>query len=117
VRCDRLRLKEVLINLLSNAVKYNRPGGSIDVDAHDIDGRVLLSVADTGIGLDDDQRAGLFQPFNRVGAEALGVEGSGMGLFVSKRFIELMGGSIAVESRPGVGTRFTVSLEAAPSEA
>ena len=110
VLADRLRLKEIVINLLSNAVKYNRPQGRVDIDARPAGGAVVLTVRDTGVGLDEGQMAGLFQPFNRVGAEATRIEGSGMGLFVSKRFVELMGGTIEVSSRPGVGTRFTVRL-------
>jgi signal transduction histidine kinase len=113
VRADRLRLKEVLINLLSNAVKYNRPGGSVSVSIVAADSHVSLSVHDTGIGMTDAQIAGLFQPFSRVGAEATAVEGSGMGLFVSKRFVELMGGDIHVLSQPRRGSTFTVTLNRA----
>ncbi len=109
---DRLRLKEVLINLLSNAVKYNRPQGSVSVTAEVQGEHVALVVADTGLGLAEHQLAGLFQPFNRLGAESTTVEGSGMGLFVSKRFVELMGGDIAAHSQPGAGSTFTVRLNA-----
>ncbi len=112
VRGDRLRLKEVVINLLSNAVKYNRPDGRVDITATAVGDGVELCVADTGQGLREDQLAGLFQPFNRVGAEASGIEGSGMGLFVSRRFVELMGGHIGVESRVGAGTTVRVQLKA-----
>jgi signal transduction histidine kinase len=107
---DRLRLKEVVINLLSNAVKYNLAGGRVVLAAQHRGDHAELSVADTGRGLDARQLDGLFQPFNRVGAEMLGVEGSGMGLYVSRQFVELMGGSIAVESRPGAGTTVRVRL-------
>ena len=109
---DRLRLKEVLINLLSNAVKYNVPHGRVSVTALGDGAHVEIVVADTGQGLDTQQLAGLFEPFNRLGAESTKVEGSGMGLFVSKRFVELMGGSIAATSVPGAGSRFTVRLNA-----
>jgi signal transduction histidine kinase len=112
VLADRLRLKEVLINLLSNAVKYNRRDGRVDVSATAGDDGVELVVADTGHGMDAAQCAQLFQPFNRLGAEASGIEGSGLGLFVSRRFVELMGGSIAVDSEPGQGTRLRVRLNA-----
>jgi signal transduction histidine kinase len=105
---DRLRLKEVLINLLSNAVKYNVAGGRVVITAKQRGEQVELLVSDTGRGLNAQQLAGLFQPFDRLGAEASGIEGSGMGLFVSRRFIELMGGRIDVES--GVGTGTTVRL-------
>ncbi len=111
VLADRLRLKEVLINLVSNAIKYNRAHGSVDVTARQAgDGTLRLCVVDTGLGLDAQQMAGLFQPFNRLGAEATAVEGTGMGLFVSRRFMELMGGSIDVSSQPGHGTRFELRL-------
>jgi signal transduction histidine kinase len=112
---DRLRLKEVLINLLSNGVKYNHPGGEVRVGAAARpEGGVLLQVDDTGRGLSAEQLLGLFQPFNRLGAEASGIEGTGMGLYVSRRFIELMGGEIEVASEPGRGSRFTVRLGAPP---
>ena len=115
VLADRLRLREVLINLLSNAIKYNVHGGRVDIDASVQGDRVLVSVADTGRGLDAGQLAGMFQPFNRLGAEASGIEGTGMGLFVSRRFIELMGGTIEVNSQPGVGTIFSVRLNTPPA--
>jgi PAS domain S-box-containing protein len=110
VHADRLRLKEVLINLLSNAVKYNRAEGQVLVSFAADDLRVSLTVRDTGVGMDEDQLAGLFQPFSRVGAETTTIEGSGMGLFVSKRFVELMGGSVAVASQLDQGSAFTVTL-------
>jgi two-component system, cell cycle sensor histidine kinase PleC len=114
VLADRLRLKEIVINLLSNAVKYNRPQGSVVVAARSEGAATVFTVRDTGVGLTASQIAGLFQPFNRVGAEATRVEGSGMGLFVSKRFVDLMGGSIEVSSEPGAGTCFTVRLLTPP---
>ncbi len=117
VLADRLRLKEVLINLVSNAIKYNRPEGRVDVSARTAaDGGLRLAVADTGLGLDALQLAGMFQPFNRLGAEATAVEGTGMGLFVSRRFMELMGGSIDVNSQPGKGTCFELRLNAPAGE-
>jgi signal transduction histidine kinase/ActR/RegA family two-component response regulator len=115
VHADRTRLRQVLLNLLSNAVKYNRDQGAVVVDARlmtdgPADGRVRLSVQDTGEGLRADQLALLFQPFNRLGQEAGTVEGTGIGLVVTKRLVELMGGSITVHSTPGVGTLFCVDL-------
>ncbi len=107
---DRLRLKEVLINLLSNAVKYNVEGGRVVVTAQQRGQLVELLVSDTGRGLNARQLAGLFQPFDRLGAEGSGIEGSGMGLFVSRRFIELMGGHIEVESQVGHGTTVRLHL-------
>jgi CheY-like chemotaxis protein len=102
---------------LSNAVKYNRARGSITLSVAAADGRVRLSVADTGHGLTPDQSSSLFQPFNRLGAESTEVEGTGIGLAISKRIVEMMGGSIGVESTPGVGSTFWFELNAtAPPE-
>ena len=112
VRADRLRLKQVLLNLLSNAVKYNQPGGHVQLSvAAAGPGQAELRVADSGRGLSPEQLAGLFQPFNRLGAESTGIEGSGMGLFVSQRLVELMGGHISAASEPGRGTTFAVRLD------
>jgi signal transduction histidine kinase len=111
VRADRLRLKQVLINLVSNAVKYNRAGGTVELASRRAGDQIEIAVSDNGRGLDAQQIAGLFQPFNRVGAEKSGIEGTGMGLYVCKRFVDLMGGSIRVDSRPGTGTTFVVTLK------
>ena len=111
---DRLRLKEVLINLLSNAVKFNRPQGRVEIQVRPLDGRLELRVIDTGHGLQPQQLEELFKPFNRAGADSLGIEGSGMGLYVSRHFAELMGGSLEVESQADVGSTFTLRLEQAP---
>lgn len=113
VLADRLRLKEVLINLVGNAIKYNRAGGPVKVTAQAMADGLLLQVRDTGRGLDDVQLGGLFQPFNRLGAEATGIERTGMGLFVSQRFMELMGGHISARSSPGRGTTMQVFLQVA----
>jgi signal transduction histidine kinase/ActR/RegA family two-component response regulator len=111
VGADRTRLRQILLNLLSNAVKYNRDKGSVVVDARAMaDGRVRLSVQDTGAGLRQDQINLLFQPFNRLGQEAGTIEGTGIGLVVTKRLVELMGGTIGVNSTPGVGSLFYVDL-------
>jgi PAS domain S-box-containing protein len=112
-KADRTRLKQVLINLLSNAIKYNRPGGSVEVNCTVGAGRVRLEVRDTGPGLSPDQVGQLFQVFNRLGREAGGEQGTGIGLVVSKRLTELMEGHIAVESTPGVGSVFWVDLPGA----
>ncbi|MFN7723496.1 MAG: ATP-binding protein [Rubrivivax sp.] len=112
VQGDRLRCKEVLINLLSNAIKYNRPAGHVQVSWQHRGEDVALAVRDTGRGLTPEQLAALFQPFNRLGAETSEVKGSGMGLFVSKRFVDLMGGQLLAESQPDVGSCFTVVLRA-----
>ena len=113
VHADRSRLKQVLINLLSNAIKYNRPGGTVDVHCElPSPERIRIGVTDTGAGLSADQLSQLFQPFNRLGQEAGGEEGTGIGLVVSKRLVELMNGLIGVESKVGVGSVFWVELAA-----
>jgi signal transduction histidine kinase/CheY-like chemotaxis protein len=111
VTADRTRIKQVLINLLSNAIKYNRVGGSVVVDCQATPfKRTRISITDTGEGLTQDQLKQLFQPFNRLGQEAHVGEGTGIGLVVSKRLVELMGGHIGVESTPGVGSVFWIEL-------
>ena len=111
VKADRTRVKQVLINLLSNAIKYNRVNGSVVVDyMASTQGRIRICVSDTGEGLTPDKLAQLFQPFNRLGQEASIEEGTGIGLMVSKRLIELMKGEIGVESTVGVGSVFWIDL-------
>lgn len=109
IHADRTRVKQVFINLLSNAIKYNRRGGSVRIDC-DIrsDQRVRISVTDTGAGLPPDKLAQLFQPFNRLGQESSGEEGTGIGLVMTKRLVELMGGVIGVDSVVGQGSVFWV---------
>jgi PAS domain S-box-containing protein len=111
VSADRTRLKQVLINLLSNAIKYNRRAGMVEVTCSAATAnRVRISVRDTGGGLSSEQLGQLFQPFNRLGQEAGGTEGTGIGLVVSKRLVDLMGGEIGAESAVGVGSVFWIEL-------
>jgi PAS domain S-box-containing protein len=116
VRGDHVRLRQVLTNLLSNAIKYNRAGGSVRVHAGVEAGRaggpplVAISVRDTGSGLSAEQRMRLYEPFNRLGAERSGIEGTGIGLVITRKLVELMGGLIDVDSEPGSGSCFTVRL-------
>jgi CheY-like chemotaxis protein len=111
VRADRIRVKQVLINLLSNAIKYNLDKGTVEVKCSEsTPGRTRISVRDTGPGLSPEQLAQLFQSFNRLGQEAGGVEGTGIGLVVAKRLVELMGGAIGVESTVGLGSVFWFEL-------
>jgi signal transduction histidine kinase len=114
VRADRTRLKQILINLLSNAVKYNKKQGLIEVTcAQGKSGFIRTSVKDSGAGLPPEQLTQLFQPFNRLGQETGGEEGTGIGLVVAKRLVELMDGQIGVESTVGVGSVFWFELAAA----
>jgi PAS domain S-box-containing protein len=114
VLADRTRLKQVLINLLSNAVKYNRSGGTVVVDCFAIrPDRIRISVKDSGAGLPPEKLAQLFQPFNRLGQARGAVQGTGIGLVMSKRLVELMGGVMGVESNLGVGSVFWCELASA----
>ena len=113
VMADRTRLKQVLINLLFNAIKYNRPGGSVAVECAlnpNTPELIRISIRDTGKGLAPEQVAQLFQPFNRLGQEAGQEEGTGIGLVVSKRLVELMHGTIGAESAIGAGSVFWIEL-------
>ena len=114
VQADRTRLKQVLLNLLSNAVKYNRDGGAVTVECAPAGPqRLRVSVRDTGIGLENEQLAALFQPFNRLGQEGGTQEGTGIGLVVTRRLVELMKGTIGVASTPGTGSTFYIELATA----
>jgi PAS domain S-box-containing protein len=114
VHADRTRLKQILVNFLSNAIKYNREWGTVEVTiSAPSQERIRVSIEDTGAGLTPEKLGQLFQPFNRLGQEAGGEEGTGIGLVVAKQLIELMGGVIGVESAVGVGSVFWFELMAA----
>ncbi len=119
VRADRVRLCQVLVNLCSNAIKYNKVAGEARLTlADDADGEHLrIEVADTGHGLSAAQLEHLYEPFNRLGREGLGIGGTGIGLAISKQLVTLMGGRIEVSSQPGQGSRFTVVLARSPAPA
>ncbi|MGH7444918.1 MAG: hybrid sensor histidine kinase/response regulator, partial [Longimicrobiales bacterium] len=110
VRADRQRLRQVLVNLGSNAIKYNHDGGRVDFLAEPSNGVVRIGVKDTGIGIDAEKQLHLFEPFQRLGADERGVEGTGLGLVVSKALVEAMGGTIDVQSVPGDGSTFWTEL-------
>jgi signal transduction histidine kinase len=116
VLADRTRLRQVLLNLLTNAVKYNRAGGAVTLSWTAAGGRVRVAVTDTGPGLSAEQLSHLFEAFNRLGREAENIEGTGIGLVITKRLLEAMGGSISVTSEPGRGSTFWIELNASAAE-
>jgi PAS domain S-box-containing protein len=119
VQADAMRLRQVLTNLLSNAVKYNVDGGRVEVAVDAGDAGVTLAVSNTGAGISAEHMQHLFEPFNRLGATRSGIEGTGIGLVITKRLVELMGGRIDVTSTVGAGAVFSVTLPrgAAPEPA
>jgi PAS domain S-box-containing protein len=110
VQADRTRLVQVLVNLLSNAIKYNRRGGSVSITALPDAASVCIVVSDTGRGMTADQLAHLFEPFNRLGIEREGIQGTGIGLTIVKALVTGMGGTVAVRSRTGEGTTVELRL-------
>jgi signal transduction histidine kinase/CheY-like chemotaxis protein len=111
VHGDRLRVSQALINLGANAIKYNRPGGKVTFSSTRIEGGfVRLSVADTGIGIPPERRDELFQPFSRLDAERKAIEGTGIGLAITKKLVQLMNGAIGFSSEPGRGSRFWIDI-------
>jgi CheY-like chemotaxis protein/anti-sigma regulatory factor (Ser/Thr protein kinase) len=116
VLADRTRLKQVLLNLLSNAVKYNRDQGRVGIVCVPAGDRVQIRISDSGTGLSAEQQGRLFVAFERLGTDQHAIEGTGIGLALSKRLVELMDGEIGVESTPGVGSTFWVRLAAAEGQ-
>jgi signal transduction histidine kinase/ActR/RegA family two-component response regulator len=116
VLADRQRLKQILLNLFSNAIKYNREAGEIRCSLRSDDGeRLAIDVSDTGAGMSREQLARIFEPFERLGAEHGNVEGTGLGLALSRRLAETMGGTLEVESEPGHGSTFSIRLATVPA--
>ncbi len=115
VLADNTRLSQILINLLSNATKYNHPGGRITLTCQALtEDKLRLSISDTGPGIPEEQQQKLFKPFERLGAEFGEIQGTGIGLALSKQLAELMGATIGVESSPGIGSTFWIDLSRAP---
>jgi len=111
LRADRIRLKQVMLNLITNAIKYNRPNGRVWLHAMEgKKGRKRLAISDTGLGIPADKLPMLFQPFNRLGAETGTIEGTGIGLVISRRIVEMMGGEMGVDSDLGKGSTFWIEL-------
>jgi signal transduction histidine kinase len=110
VRADERKIKQVLLNLLSNAIKFTPEGGRIEVRAIPVDGSVEVSVTDTGVGITPDDQEAVFEEFRQVGTADKKVEGTGLGLALSRKFIELHGGRIWVESQLGAGSTFTFTI-------
>jgi PAS domain S-box-containing protein len=113
VGADPVRLRQVIVNLLSNAVKYNQSGGRVTLSGRVDDDACIVRIADTGAGMDAQQLQRLFEPFNRLGAEKSGIEGTGIGLVLSRRLTELMGGELRIDSEVGYGTTATLTLRLA----
>ena len=115
VYADRRRLSQVLVNLFSNAIKYNHPGGAVSILCRaDGPARASVTVADTGPGISDANLERIFVPFERLGAEQTGIEGTGIGLPLARAFTEAMGGQLTASSTVGEGSSFTISLPRAP---
>ena len=113
IAADETRLTQVLVNLLGNAAKYNRPHGSVTLECEPVGDNVVLRVRDTGLGMTAEQVARMFEPFNRLGREATGLEGTGIGLVITRHLVEAMHGRLEVRSKAGVGSDFIVTLPAA----
>jgi PAS domain S-box-containing protein len=111
IRADATRLKQALLNLMSNAVKYNQEGGDVEISfVEPDDGLLRIEVRDTGPGIPLERQSEVFEPFNRLGAEGSSIEGSGVGLIITKRLVNMMGGELSFVSREGQGTRFWLEL-------
>jgi signal transduction histidine kinase len=116
IQADERKLRQVLLNLLSNAIKFTPEGGRIDVQARQVDGSIEVSVTDTGVGIAPEDREAVFEEFRQVGTADKKVEGTGLGLALSRKFIELHGGKIWVKSQLGQGSTFTFTVPVRPGE-
>ena len=115
---DERKVKQILLNLLSNAVKFTPEGGRVTLTARGADSTVVIAVRDTGVGISAEDQGHIFEEFRQVGTDyARKVEGTGLGLTLTRRFVELHGGEIVVESEPGAGSEFRISLPLEPPAA
>ena len=112
IRADERKIRQIVLNLLSNAIKFTPEGGRIEVRAAPVDEAVEISVTDTGVGIAPEDQEAIFEEFKQVGTAAKKVEGTGLGLALSRKFIELHGGRIWVKSEVGVGSTFTFRIPA-----
>jgi signal transduction histidine kinase len=111
IKADERKLKQIMLNLLSNAVKFTPEGGRVDVAARLVDGVVEIAVTDTGIGIHSRDHAAVFEEFRQVGRDyAARQEGTGLGLALTRSFVELHGGTLCLDSEPGRGSTFTFTL-------
>jgi signal transduction histidine kinase len=110
VRADERKIRQVVLNLLSNAIKFTPEGGRVEVEALPKDGFVEVSVSDTGVGIAAEDQEAVFEEFRQVGTAAKKVEGTGLGLTLCRKFVELHGGRIWVKSQVGVGSTFTFTI-------
>jgi len=117
IKADRTRFRQIFLNLLSNAIKYNKPGGKVSFGCKKLREMIRLSVTDTGPGIAKEKIDSLFEPFDRLGAETSSIEGTGIGLTITKRLVELMSGSIGVESELGKGSTFSLDIPSAEAPA
>ena len=116
IQADDRKIRQVLLNLLSNAIKFTPEGGRIDVEAKPVDGSIEVSVSDTGVGIAPEDQEAVFEEFRQVGTADKKVEGTGLGLALSRKFIELHGGKIWVKSQIGQGSTFTFTVPVRPGE-
>ncbi len=114
IKADRTRFSQVILNLLTNAIKYNVPNGKVMISCRKSKEMLRINIEDTGPGIENDKIHLLFDPFNRLGAETSNIEGTGIGLTITKRLVEMMHGNIGVKSTPGIGTKFFIEFELAP---
>jgi CheY-like chemotaxis protein len=117
VNSDPVRMRQIMLNVITNAVKYNRAGGTAHVDVSQQAQRARVTVADTGLGMTRDQLEHLFEPFNRLGRERSGIEGTGIGMALTRQLLQLMDGTIEVRSEAGVGTQVLIGFPAAAASA